>query len=106
MPTVAHGCGMCDLRPHRSRRCALGCILQPPPSAASLRNALRRLGQNVHSRLTVFADERVDVHEMRDALEHVLGDARDDHSGIDVADENDVGATTSLTNVCSAPRPP
>ena len=54
------------------------------------------LGQNVHSRFTVFRDERVDVHEMCDAVARVLGDTGDDHSGIAVADENDTGEVLML----------
>ena len=54
------------------------------------------LGQDVHSRLTVLRDQRVDVHEMCDAVARVLGDTGDDHSGIAVADENNTGKVVML----------
>jgi hypothetical protein len=59
--------------------------------------------------LTVFRDQRVDVHEMRDAVSRVLGDAGDDHSGVAVPNENGTwrssrssSATTSRMCVSSA----
>jgi hypothetical protein len=46
--------------------------------------------------LTVVRDQRVHVHEMCDAVARVLGDTRDDHSGIAMADENDPGEVVTL----------
>ena len=65
-----------------------------PPATSCLGQLSERvaswLGQEVHRRLTMVRDQRIDVHEMCDAVAHMLGDAGDDHSSVAVADESDI----------------